>query len=474
MTTHLSMTPHGAARSVTGSRHIIRFGDKRLLLDCGLFQGRRKETYSRNLEFSFDPLSVDAMLLSHAHIDHSGNLPNLVKLGYEGDIYCTPATLSLARVMLRDSAYIQEKDAAWVTRRNLKRGKKEPPVQPIYTTEHAIAALDLFKSIDYDKSFTVLPDIEAKFQDAGHILGSASIQLDINDNGAKRRVIFSGDIGRVGLPLLRDPVIPKNADWLIMEGTYGAREHDPVSEACEELREVVERAVARGGKILIPSFSVERTQEILFYLNNLTNEGKLPPIPVFLDSPLAVNVTEIFRQHKECYDDETLKIMETDPDPIGFDRLKMIRSVDESKALNYFHGSCIIISASGMCEAGRIVHHLRNNIENPKTIIVFVGYQAEGTLGRKIVEREPRVNIFGAPRDLKAEVATLNTMSGHADKDELFHYAKTVRDNSPNLKGIVLIHGEANGLETFGQRLRSELQLDVTIPELEEEVVFQS
>ncbi|MFW5870179.1 MAG: MBL fold metallo-hydrolase RNA specificity domain-containing protein, partial [Candidatus Sumerlaeota bacterium] len=338
---------------------------------------------------------------------------------------------------------------------------------------NAIAALDQFKSVSYGQYFSVSPDIEACFNDAGHILGSSSVEMNFEEGGSRKRMVFSGDIGRVGLPLLRDPMIPEKVNWLVMEGTYGARTHDPVSEACEELRAVVERAVARGGKILIPSFSVERTQEILYYLNQLTNDGKLPRIPVFLDSPLAVNVTEIFRQHKECYDEETVKIMETDPDPIGFDRLKMIRNVEESKALNYFRGSCIIISASGMCEAGRILHHLRNNIENPKTIIVFVGYQAEGTLGRKIVERRPRVNIFGEPRDLKAEVATLNTMSGHADKDELFRYAKTVRDNSPHLEKIVLVHGEESGLETFAERLRSELQVEVSVPELEQEVLLQ-
>ena len=432
-----------------------------------MYQGRRAESLVRNAHFPFAPNQVHAVLLSHAHIDHSGNLPTLTRQGFSGPIYCTPATMDLCRVMLRDSASIQERDAEYMNRQFARRGVSQT-AEPLYTMEDAETCIGLFESVHYHRETAVLRDLKFRFYDAGHILGSASIIMDIRRGERKYRLAFSGDIGREGLPLLRDPEIPHNVNWLIMEGTYGGRTHDNIADAKAELLDVIKRVAARGGKLIVPSFAVERTQEVVYYLNELKAEGLLPPIPIFVDSPLAVNVTEIFRQHNECFDAEARAYVLRDDDPFGFNQLTYIRDVEQSKALNSINMPCMIISASGMCEAGRIRHHLKNSIEDHRNAIVFVGYQAQGTLGRKIVEREPIVNIFGEPHRLRAEVVTLNTMSGHADKNDLFNYAKTVRDASPELERVFLVHGEAEGLEELAGRLRQELQLHVTVPSLDQ------
>ncbi len=468
----MSLSFHGAARSTTGSRHLLQIDGQKILLDCGLFQGHRRDTFERNLNFGFAPDEVHTMILSHAHIDHSGNIPNLVKQGFGGTIWATPATEDLCKVMLRDSAFIQEKDAEFINKRNRKRGREGNGVaEPLYRIEDADRAMELFRSVHYHKEFAIGDDIHGFFYDAGHILGSASVILDIRQGERVRRLAFSGDIGRVGLPLLRDPEIPHNVDWLIMEGTYGAREHKDIGHAKEELRSVVERVAARGGKIIVPSFSVERTQEIVFYLNQLTQEGRLPPIPIYVDSPLSVNVTEIFRLHPECFDEEARQWILEEKDPFGFYRLTYTRSVEESKALNNVAFPCMIISASGMCEAGRIRHHLSNSIGHAKNCIMFVGYQAEGTLGRAIVERKPEVNIFGEPHRVRAEIATLNAFSGHADKHDLLNYAKVVKENGP-LKKIFLVHGENDGLEELAGVLRRELGVEVVVPNLGERAML--
>jgi len=468
---NLSLQFHGAIQETTGSRHILQIDDKQILLDCGFYQGHRKDTNERNLNFTFAPRAIHSVLLSHAHIDHSGDLPNLVKQGFSGTIYCTPATLDLCQIMLRDSAYIQMKDAEWLNRRKAKRnihGNGNGAIAPLYTIEDVEKTMPHFQGVPYHHGVHVLRDLEAVFYDAGHILGSSSVIMNIQRRDRLYRLAFSGDIGRAELPILRDPEIPHDVDWLIMESTYGARTHDPIGEAKEELRATIERVARRGGKIIIPSFSVERTQEVVYYLHELTNEGRLPPVPVFVDSPLAIDATEVYRLHPDCFDQATQELMLKDQDPFGFSRLTYVRDVEESKRLNDLRTPCIIISASGMCEAGRIRHHLVNTIEDSKNAILFVGYQAEGTLGRAIVERKPEVNIFGEPHRLRAEVVTLNAFSGHADKNDLFAYAKTVKEASKNLKQVFLVHGEKDGQAELGGRLKNELGLNVIIPELGE------
>ena len=452
----------GAARSVTGSMHLLHVNGKQILLDCGMFQGRRAETYERNRTFPFDPSTIDAVVLSHAHIDHAGNLPNLVKHGFSGQIFCTPATADLCRLMLADSGHIQEKDAEFVSKKNAR--KKLPPVEPLYTSEDVLPTLELLNEIPYHNAFDVAEGVSVKFFDAGHILGSASVHLTIKEqNKEEIHFGFTGDVGRPNMPILRDPEFMGHVDALICESTYGGRFHASSQERPNLFLDVIKRTADRGGKIIVPAFSVGRTQDIVYQMNNLKNAGQLPDIPIFVDSPLSTNATEVFRKHMECFDDETLAIMKIDNDVFGFDQLTYIRDVAESKKLNDRKGPCMIISASGMCEAGRIVHHLRNNIEDPKNTVMIVGYQAEHTLGRKIVERWPEVTIFGEVKKLNCEVAVMNSFSGHADQNELLDYV----DNFDNekLKNIFLVHGDVDQSEKFAAVLKEKNFKNVTIPQ---------
>lgn len=452
----------GAARTVTGSMHLIQVNGKQILLDCGLFQGRRVETYERNRRFPFEPSSIDAVLLSHAHIDHAGNLPNLVKQGFNGPIFCTPATADLCRIMLMDSAHIQEKDAEFVNKKHAK--KKLPPVEPLYAIDDVQPTLDLLAENHYRTSFDAVEGVSAKYFDAGHILGSASIHLTVKETkGREKHFGFSGDVGRPNMPILRDPEFMGNVDALICESTYGGRIHASTDEMPARFLEVVKRTVDRGGKIIIPSFSVGRTQDIVYQLNNLKNDGMLPNIPVYVDSPLSTNATEVFRKHTECFDAETLAVMQKDDDVFGFDRLHYIRDAEESKKLNEKTEPCMIIAASGMCEAGRIVHHLNNNIENPKNTVMIVGYQAEHTLGRRIVERNPEVSIFGEVKKLHCDVAVMNSFSAHADKNELLHYVGNFDRNV--LNDIFLVHGDFDQAEKFSAALTEKRFKKVHIPE---------
>ncbi|MBW7886784.1 MAG: MBL fold metallo-hydrolase [Bacteroidetes bacterium] len=452
----------GAARTVTGSMHLLHVNGSKILLDCGLFQGRRAETYDRNKNFPFEPAAIDAVVLSHAHIDHAGNLPNLVKNGFSGKIFCTPATADLCRIMLMDSAHIQEKDSEFINKKHAK--KKLPPVAPLYTSDDVQQMLGLLTEIPYRTSFEAAPGVQAKYFDAGHILGSASIHLTIEE--AKRPAYhfgFTGDVGRPNLPILRDPEFMGNVSALISESTYGGRTHEPVDQSPKKLLEVVKRTIDRGGKIIVPSFSVGRTQDLVYELNNLKTEGLLPDIPIYVDSPLSTNATEVFRKHAECFDEETLALMKTTNDVFGFDRLHYIRDVEESKALNDKKEPCMIIAASGMCEAGRIVHHIANNIGNPKNTIMFVGYQAEHTLGKKLVERNPEVTIFGDVYQLQCEVAVLNSFSAHADKNELFQYISQFDKNL--LKNIFLVHGDLDQAEKFSHTLQEHKFKRIDIPQ---------
>ena len=411
----MKLTLHGAAQTVTGSKHLLEVNGKLILLECGLFQGKRQKTYDYNLNFDFDPQALDAVILSHAHIDHSGNLPNLVKKGYQGPIYSTHATRDLAEIMLKDSGHIHEYDAHYVNKKRKKQGL--PPVDPLYTIQDAERTIPLFKSVPYDQTFEVSPGVTARFIEAGHILGSAAILLDLEENGRKVRMWFSGDIGRPDMPLLHDPVLPggHDVDYLLMECTYGDRPHDDINLAFEEFLQVLERTLRRGGKAIIPAFSVGRTQTLVYCLSQGMTAGDLPKVPVIVDSPLAVAASDIYRRHPECFDEETWEyISHHNQAALDFDQLTYIRSVEESKALNERHEPMIIISASGMVEAGRILHHVKNNIDDERNTILIVSWQAPHTLGRRLAERQRNVRIFGEEYYRRARVETINGLSAHA------------------------------------------------------------
>jgi len=462
----MKITFHGAARTVTGSQHLVEVNGQRLLLDCGLYQGSRREAFDRNRNLPFDAESVNAMVLSHAHIDHSGNIPNLVKNGFRGDIFCTFATRDLCSTMLLDSGHIQERDAEFV---NKKRARKDqPPIQPIYTVEDAVNSLNYFNAIGYHRQREVLPGIHLTFLDAGHMLGSAIVVLDIEDRDAGRdvRLVFSGDLGRVGIPIIRDPEMVDHADVLILESTYGNRLHEPYFDSEKKLESIINDTFKRGGAVIIPSFAVGRTQQLVFTLHKLMKQRDIPKLPVFVDSPLAINATAVFRLHPEAYDAEIREFMLAEGDPFGFDQLRYTRSVEQSKELNFMRESFIVISASGMAENGRILHHLRNRIEDPVNTVLIVGWQAPHTLGRRIVEREPVVRIFGEEHPLNARVEVINGFSGHADRSELLAWAEAITKQP---RHTFLVHGEEESALALADGLRDEAGFEnVSVPELNE------
>lgn len=433
---------YGAAREVTGSCHILRANGKVVILDCGMFQGRRSQSAAKNITLPVAVGEIDAVVLSHAHIDHSGRLPYLARKGYSGTIFATAATRDLCAVMLADSAHIQESDA-----KHLAKNHREF-VEPLYTMQGAVRTQELMIGIPYNKTFDVVPGIRCTYIDAGHILGSASVILDVTESGSTKRLVFSGDIGRPGLAIIRDPVVPKNVDAVIMESTYGNRDHESVVGARAKLAAVVRDTAARGGRILIPSFAVGRTQELLYNLNGLSREGAIPKIPIYVDSPLATDTTTVFEMHPEVFDQSEELVNET-PDLFQFPQVHFTRSVQESKALNTAHGPMVIIAASGMVEAGRILHHLKHGAGDPKNTILFVGYQAEGTLGRRIEASPPTVRIYGEELPLRAEVKIIDGYSAHADRTELTEWIDGVKSTSPNLGPIFLVHGEADVQDIF-------------------------
>ena len=455
----------GAAREVTGSMHLLRVGRKSLLIDCGLAQGRRKHAFERNRNLPFAASSIDAAILTHAHIDHSGNLPTLARSGFHGKIFTTSATEDLCNHMLVDSAHIQKSDVRYVNRRRKKEGKH--PFEPLYQIGDVRKALSRFRAIDYHTWFTPVPGVRALFLDAGHILGSASVVLEVTEGSRTRRIVFSGDIGRKGLPILRDPEIPRGADFVVMESTYGNRLHEPASAAKKYLRECAASTAEKKGMLLIPAFALGRTQEVVYRLNQLWEEGALPPMDVFVDSPLAVNVTEVFGRHPECWDEEMIETTRTDRDgdALGFRRLRYVQSVEESKALNSRPGPTIIISASGMCEGGRILHHLSNNVGKPSTTVLFVGYQAEHTLGRKILAGRSPVPILGSQVDVNARVERADSYSAHADRNELIAWAEGVREKG-NVQRYFLVHGEPDSAESLAMAIRERGTAVVQVPEL--------
>lgn len=453
----------GADREVTGSRHLLEVNGKKILLDCGMFQGRRSEERDKNMNFGFDPTEVDAVILSHAHIDHSGNLPNLVKQGFNGPIYCTKPTVDLLSYMLRDSAFIQEREVEYINEKKQESG--EELVEPLYTTEDVENTLPMAKGIPYDSCVNLFddPNIMLCFREAGHILGSAITVLTIKDqdDGKVKRFVFTGDLGRRNMPLIRNPYQIEETEYLLMESTYGNRLHESILEAEDKLAAIVKTTAARGGKILIPAFSLGRTQEIIYSLHKLANENKIPALPIYVDSPLSVNLTEVFKQNLGVLDEETQKLfLDSNTDPFNFPQLHYIQSVEESKALNNHNGPCIIISSSGMCEHGRILHHLKNSIEDHRNTLIIVGYQAVNTLGRKIIDKMSPVNIFGKPHDVKMEVKIMNAYSAHADRSDLLDYATKVK----GLQKLILIHGEEDAAEDLKTAMLGNGIKEVIVP----------
>ena len=458
----------GGARTVTGSQHLLTINGKKILLECGLFQGRRKDTYEKNKNFKFNPSEIDALILSHAHIDHSGNIPNLVKNGFDGPIYTTAATVDLCEIMLRDSAYLQQRDVEWLN----KKKKNQGSVEALYSVEDVERSLKNFAAVDYNTQTEIFPGIISTFQDAGHILGSAGILLEIEEgDGKKIRFGFSGDIGRHETPIIRDPDYLRDLDVLIMESTYGNRIHTYSDEVEEEVAKVVREVVDMRGKIIIPAFAVGRTQMLVYVLHKLFDQNRIPEIPIYVDSPLAVNATKVFREHPECFDRETNRIfLQSGNDPFGFGRLKYISTVEQSKELNDLIDPMIIISASGMAEGGRILHHLANNIGNPKNLILFVGYAAEHTLARKIMDGVERVNILGEEHSVKCKIKTMDYFSAHADQNELLDYLHLNPANK--LKNMFLVHGEEEQALPLKEKMLQKGYKNVDFPVSEEKFVI--
>ena len=460
----MEITFAGAAREVTGSCHLLHVNGSTVALDCGMFQGKRSESAVKNRALPVPVGELDAVVLSHAHIDHSGRLPFLVAQGYSRTIWSTAATRDLCAVMLADSAHIQEKDAEFLARR------EKEFVEPLYGLRHAVRTMELMVGVPYNKPFDVVPGVTATYVDAGHILGSASVVLDCTEGSVKRRLVFSGDIGRSGLAIIRDPVPPVGADAVIMESTYGNRDHESVDGARAHLARVIRETAARGGRVLIPAFAVGRTQEILYNLHSLLREGAIPSIPIYVDSPLAIDTTTVFELHPEIFD-QSEDMVKRVQELFDFPLLTFTRDVEESKAINSAKGPMVVIAASGMMEAGRILHHLTNGAGDPRNTILIVGFQAEHTLGRRVVEKRPMLKIFGDEVPLKARVEVINGYSAHADRTELSAWIDKVKETSPRLGPVWLVHGEPEAQDAYRTALASK-GYDVSCPEPRARVSF--
>lgn len=438
----MEITFVGAAREVTGSCHLLRVNGQTVALDCGMFQGRRQESADKNRQLPLPIAELDAVVLSHAHIDHSGRLPYLIAQGYSKNIWATSATRDLCAIMLADSAHIQEKDAEFLAKR------KKDFIEPLYGMRHAVRTMDLMTGVPYNRWFDVVPGVRACYVDAGHILGSASVLVDCTEGGTTKRLAFSGDIGRSGLAIVREPVPPEGADALIMESTYGNRDHESVEGARAQLAQVVRETAARGGRVLIPAFAVGRTQEMIYALHGLVKEGAIPAIPIYVDSPLAIDATTVFEMHPESFD-RSEEMVQKATELFQFELLHYTRDVEDSKALSRARGPMVIIAASGMMENGRIVHHLAQGASDPRNTILVVGFQAEHTLGRRVVERQPVLQIFGEDVPLHARVEVIDGYSAHADRNEMAAWLGRVKDKSPKLGPIWLVHGEAPVQDEF-------------------------
>jgi len=452
----------GAAQEVTGSRHLVRTSRASVLLDCGLFQGRRRETFARNRELGFDPATVDAVVLSHAHIDHSGGLPVLCARGFQGSIYATAATVDLCAPMLMDAAMLQESDARHI-QRLIERGDDLEPVEPLYGQQDVVRVLDQMVGLPYHRPHPIAPGITVELLDAGHVLGSAIVVLDIEDDGLSTRLAFTGDLGRHHMPILRDPEVPSRVETLLMESTYGDRRHEPIEQTGEALAETIRRTTERGGKVVIPAFALERAQELIYRLKLLRESGRIPAIPVYVDSPLTVKLTDVFRLHPECYDAEARRLVQRSSSPFDLEGLRYVSDAEDSKAIDAEERPSIIIAGSGMCEGGRVLHHLRSIIGDPRHTIAIVGFQAQHTLGRRLVERRPKVRIFGLEHDRRAEVVVLNGFSAHADQADLLDFAEEARRRGP-LRHLLLVHGEPAAQEALSLELGRRGFPDVRAP----------
>jgi metallo-beta-lactamase family protein len=458
----MRITFHGAAREVTGSRHLIETNDgKRILLDCGVFQGKGLETDAMNRNLAFSPASVDHIILTHAHIDHSGLIPYLVRNGFDGSIICTNATRDLCAVMLADSGRIQERDTHTFNKKRVARGL--PRVEPLYTYADAVASMKKFIGVPYNLKFRIDNNLRVLFTNTGHMLGSAAATLEIREDGNKKLITYTGDIGRPNSLLLRKPDAFPQSDILITESTYGDRLHSRMSETREELLKIVyETCVVKGGKLIIPAFSVGRTQEVVYTLNNFYNENRLPRINIYVDSPLSMNATNVFRLHSDCFNKEILEVMETDPDPFGFNSLFYINSTEESKRLNELKEPCIIISSSGMMEAGRVKHHLANNLSSPNNTVLAVGYCAPSTLGARLLRGDQEVSIHGVRHTVRAEIKKIDSFSGHGDYREMIGYLSC--QDPGKLKQVFLVHGEYLPQITYREHLKEAGFSDIEIP----------
>lgn len=458
----INITFMGAARGVTGSRYLIEANNTTILVDCGLYQER--EFQHRNWEpFRCAPDKLHAVLITHAHLDHSGLLPKLVNEGFKGRVYCTPATADITKIILLDSAHIQEEDAAYKKKRHIREGKKSPyPEIPLYTVADAEATFPLFTDVEYNNTIEIGPGIEATFFDAGHVLGSAMIRIRIIQGEEKRSIVFSGDIGRWNRPMLHDPRMFRYTDYIVMESTYGDRLHEGTKDISEELADIVKTAFDAGGNIIVPSFALQRAQEILYYLNILLMKKRIPAMDVFLDSPMAIKITEVFKRYSNLFDRDMKELLQEHHSPFDFPGLKMVETVDESKALNAIKGTIMIIAGSGMCTGGRIKHHLINNISRPECTVLFVGYQAIGTLGRQILDGAKTVRIHGQQCPVRARIDHIHGFSAHADRDDLIKWLSKLEVHP---KRIFITHGETTSAEQFGKFLNENTGYETLVPD---------
>ena len=456
----------GAAENVTGSRYLFECDGTKIMVDCGLYQER--EYQNRNWEdFGVVPAEVDAILLTHAHLDHCGLIPRLAKQGFSGKIYCTPATAEIAKIVLLDAGKLQEEDAEYKQKRHRREGRKSPrPIEPLYTVEDAQKCLGLFSPVEFNKQFSI-GGVQATFHEAGHILGASIIRLQCALNGQKRTIIFTGDLGRSNKPIIRDPQVFQQTDYLLVESTYGDREHQNVQDTKEQLARAVNETYKAGGNIVVPSFSIERSQEVLYYMNQLLMEDRIPHIMTFLDSPMAVKVTEVFEKHPELYDDKMRELMSQNESPFSFKGLKKVQSTRESKAINNIRGTIMIIAGSGMCTGGRIKHHLVNNITRPESTILFVGYQAAGTLGRQILDGQPEVRILGQMYPVRSRIERVHGFSAHADRKEILEWLGNLK-KAP--KKIFVVHGEKDAAASFRDYLAEKTGWDVMVAKYKQQV----